>query len=144
MLSMMNRIKVVTSIIISTLIFISCSSGEDYYTPESVVEANAKYMNEEKYDEVMNTIYKDSPSYALSEVMIKKLFEIYDLNYNITSMKVIEDNDSEAKIEFTQITTKINGPEFKNNKATGIHSLKKDGDSWKIYSTEMTDIQPIN
>lgn len=144
MLSMMNLIKVVTSIIFLTLIFISCSSGEDYYTPESVVEANAKYMNEEKYDEAMNTIHKDSPSYPASEIMIKQLFERYDLNYKIVSMKVIEDNNSEAKIEFVQITTKLNGPEFKNNKATGIHRLKKDGDSWKIYSTEMTDIQPIN
>jgi len=141
---MMNLIKVVTSIIFLTLIFISCSSGEDYYTPESVVEANAKYMNEEKYDEAMNTIHKDSPSYPASEIMIKQLFERYDLNYKIVSMKVLEDNNSEAKIEFVQITTKLNGPEFKNNKATGIHRLKKDGDSWKIYSTEMTDIQPIN
>ena len=144
MLNMMNRIKVVTSIIFSTLIIISCSNNEDYYTPESVVEANAKYMNEEKYDEAMNTIHKDSPSYPASEIMIKQLFERYDLNYKIVSMKVLEDNNSEAKIEFVQITTKLNGPEFKNNKATGIHRLKKDGDSWKIYSTEMTDIQPIN
>ncbi len=144
MLSMMNLIKVVTSIIFLTLIFISCSSGEDYYTPESVVEANAKYMNEEKYDEAMNTIHKDSPSYPASEIMIKQLFERYDLNYKIVSMKVLEDNNSEAKIEFVQITTKLNGPEFKNNKSTGIHRLKKDGDSWKIYSTQMTDIQSIN
>jgi hypothetical protein len=137
---------IVSKIIVLFFIFfiVSCSSGEDYYTPESVIEANAKYMNEENFDEVLNTIYKDSPSYALSEVMIKKLFEIYDLNYNITSMKVIEDNDSEAKIEFTQITTKINGPEFKNNKSTGIHTLKKDGDSWKIFSTKMNDVQILN
>ena len=144
MLNMMNRIKVVTSIIFSTLIIISCSNNEDYYTPESVVEANAKYMNEEKYDEAMNTIHKDNPSYPASEIMIKQLFERYDLNYKIVSMKVLEDNNSEAKIEFVQITTKLNGPEFKNNKATGIHRLKKDGDSWKIYSTQMTDIQSIN
>lgn len=123
------------------ILMVSCSSGEDYYTPESAVEANLKYMNEEKFDEAMNTIYKDSPSYPASEIMIKQIFQHYDLNYKIVSMKVIEDNDSEAKIEFIQITTKINGPEFKNNKATGIHTLKKDGDSWKIYSTEMKDIQ---
>ena len=121
MLNMMNRIKVVTSIIFSTLIIISCSNNEDYYTPESVVEANAKYMNEEKYDEAMNTIHKDNPSYPASEIMIKQLFERYDLNYKIVSMKVLEDN-----------------------KSTGIHRLKKDGDSWKIYSTQMTDIQSIN
>jgi hypothetical protein len=131
-------------VLLIPVFIISCSSGEDYYTPESVIEANLKYMNEEKYDEAMNTIHKDSPSYPASEIMIKQLFERYDLNYKIVSMKVLEDNNSEAKIEFVQITTKINGPEFKNNKSTGIHRLKKDGDSWKIYSTQMTDIQSIN
>ena len=124
--------------------FISCSNGEDYYTPESVIEANAKYMNEEKFDEAMNTIHKDSPAYPATESMLKQLFERYDLNYKVVSMKVTEETDLEAKIEFVQITSKLKGPEFKNNKATGIHTLKKDGDSWKIYSTEMTDVQFLN
>jgi hypothetical protein len=131
-------------VLLISVFMISCSTGEDYYTPESVVEANAKYMNEEKYDETMNTIHKDCPSYPTSEIMIKKLFELYDLNYEIVSMKVLEDNDSEAKIEFTQITKKLNGPEFKDNKSTGIHTLKKDSDSWKIFSTKITDVQPLN
>lgn len=124
--------------------FISCSNGEDYYTPESVIEANAKYMNEEKFDEAMNTIHKDSPAYPATESMLKQLFDRYDLNYKVVSMKVTEETDLEAKIEFVQITSKLKGPEFKNNKATGVHTLKKDGDSWKIYSTEMTDVQFLN
>jgi hypothetical protein len=122
----------------------ACSSKEEYSTPEAVIEANAKYMNEEKFDKVMNTIYKDSPSYSASEIMIKQIFERYDLNYKIVSMKVLEEKDSDAKIEFTQITKKIKGPDFKNNRSTGIHTLKKDGDSWKIYSTEMTNVQFLN
>lgn len=131
------------SILLSLCVF-ACSSEEDYYTPESVVEANVKYMNEEKYEEAMNTIHKDSPAYQVSDTMIKQLFDMYDLNYKIASMKVLEHNDSKAKIEFVQITTKLKGPEFKNNQSRGIHTLKKDGDSWKIYSTEMTDFKLLN
>ncbi len=131
------------SILLSLCVF-ACSSEEDYYTPESVVEANVKYMNEEKYEEAMNTIHKDSPAYQVSDTMIKQLFDMYDLNYKIVSMKVLEHNDSKAKIEFVQITTKLKGPEFKNNQSRGIHTLKKDGDSWKIYSTEMTDFKLLN
>ena len=133
--------KKILALISLVLITYNCSNQENYYTPESVVEANIKYMNEEKFDKVMNTIDKDSPSYPTSETMIKQIFKLYDLNYKITSMKLIEDDDSEAKIEFTQMTTKINGPKFKNNKSAGIHTLKKNGDSWKIYSTQMTDVQ---
>jgi hypothetical protein len=126
------------------VLFASCSIKEKYNMPEFVIEANAKYMNEENFDKVMNTIYKDGPSYQTSEMLIKKLFEVYDLNYKIVNMKVIEENNSEAKVEFAQITTKISGPEFKDNRSTGIHLLKKEGDSWKIYSTQITDIQYIN
>jgi len=127
--------------IIFLLTVVSCSSGEDYYTPESVVEANTKYMNEEKFDEAMNTIHKDSPAYPATESMLKQLFDRYDLDYKVISMKVIQETETDAKIEFVQITSKLTGPEFKNNKATGIHTLKKDGDSWKIYTTEMKDIK---
>jgi len=134
----MKKILVLITLVLTTS---NCSNRENYFTPESAVEANIKYMNEEKFDEVMNTIDKDSPSYSTSKTMIEQIFKLYDLNYKITNMKVIEDNDSEAKIEFTQITTKISGPKFKNNKSTGIHTLKKNGDSWKIYSTQMTDVQ---
>lgn len=140
---MITKIKF-SILTVSLLTLFACSSGEDYYTPESVIEANAKYMNEEKFDEAMSTIHKDSPAYPATESMLKQLFERYDLNYKVVSMKVTEETDLEAKIEFVQITSKLKGPEFKNNKATGIHTLKKDGDSWKIYSTEMTDVQFLN
>ncbi|MBE0538085.1 MAG: hypothetical protein IH620_00105 [Ignavibacterium sp.] len=125
------------------LLFASCSGKEKYEMPEFVIEANAKYMNEENLEKVMGTIYKDSPAYQTSEMLIEKLFEVYDLNYKIINIKVLEDNGSEAKVEFTQVTTKIKGPEFKNNRSTGIHLLKKEGDSWKIYSTQMKDVQYI-
>ena len=140
---MITKIKF-SILTVSLLTLFACSSGENYYTPESVIESNAKYMNEEKFDEAMNTIHKDSPAYPATESMLKQLFERYDLNYKVVSMKVTEETNVEAKIEFVQITSKLKGPEFKNNKATGIHTLKKDGDSWKIYSTEMTDVQFLN
>jgi len=128
-------------LIFATALFISCSSKEKYDMPEFVIEANAKYMNEENLEKVMGTIYKDSPAYQTSEMLIQKLFEVYDLNYKIIDMKVLEDNGSEAKVEFTQITTKISGPDFKDNKSTGIHLLKKEDDSWKIFSTQLNDVQ---
>jgi hypothetical protein len=139
-----NLFARILTVIFFIVVINACSNKEEYPTPESVIEANVKYMNEEKFDEAMNTIYKDSPSYPASEIMIKQIFERYDLNYKIVSMKVVEENDSDAKVEFVQVTTKLKGTDFKNNRATGIHTLKKDGDSWKIYGTEMTDIQFLN
>lgn len=89
----------------------------------------------------MSTIHPESPNYPAIESMAKLIFQRYDLVYTIESIKVLEENDSEAKVEFTQLTKKTKGPEFKDNRTTGIHTLRKDGDSWKIYSTEMKGIK---
>ena len=143
----MNKIKLTSGLaIISVLIFIisSCSSDKEYKTPEELIKANAAYMNEEDLEAVMTTVHPKSPSYPATESMAKQIFERYDLNYKIENIKVIEQNDKVAKVEFTQITTKIKGKDFKNNKATGIHTLRKDGDSWKVYSTEMTNVEFLN
>jgi len=139
-----SHLKIKSTLSLTLLFIIISCSTENYYTPESVIEANAKHMNEENFDAVMNTIHKDVPAFPATESMIKQLFDRYDLEYKIVGMKVSEENDTEAKVEFVQITNKLKGPEFKNNKATGIHTLKKDGDSWKIYSTKMTDVQFLN
>jgi len=124
-----------------TFLFLACSVNKSYTTPEAAIKANAEFMNEENFDGVMSTIHPESQSYKMTENLVKKIFETYDLSYKIEEIKVIEQKDEEAKVEFVQLTTKIKGPEFKNNRTYGIHTLKLDGDSWKIFSTEVTDLK---
>lgn len=71
----------------------------------------------------------------MTEKLVKKIFEVYDLNYKIEKLKVLEQYDNKSKVEFVQITTKLKGSDFKNNKTTCVHSIKMDGGSWKIFST---------
>ncbi len=140
----MNKIKIVGVLAVVSFIMIiitSCSSEKEYKTPEELIKANAAFMNEEDLEAVMTTVHSKSPNYPATEIMAKQIFERYDLNYKIENIKVLEQNDKEAKVEFTQITTKIKGKDFKNNKTTGIHTLRKEGDSWKVYSTEMTNVE---
>ncbi|MCX8104601.1 MAG: hypothetical protein N3D80_01860 [Ignavibacterium album] len=131
----------ISILFVITFIFSACLGKSDYVTPESAIESNAKFMNEEDFKGVMSTIHPQSPSYKMTENLVKKIFETYDLNYKIEKIKVLEQNDKEAKVEFVQLTTKLKGPEFKDNRTYGIHTLKLDGDSWKIFSTEVTDLK---
>ena len=140
----MKTMKKILALFTIVLISYSCSSEKEYKTPEELIKANAAYMNEEDLEAVMTTVHPKSPSYPATETMAKQIFERYDLNYKIENIKVLEQNDKEAKVEFTQITTKIKGKDFKNNKTTGIHTLRKDGNSWKVYSTEMTNVEFLN
>lgn len=138
------NLKSLLLFLVLSVLITNCSSKKGYYTPESLIKANAEFMNKEDLEGVMSTIHPESPSYALTESMAKLIFDRYDLKYEVENIKILEENDKEAKVQFTQVTTKIKGPEFKNNRASGIHLLKMDGESWKIYSTEMTKIDPLN
>ncbi|AFH50444.1 Hypothetical protein IALB_2741 [Ignavibacterium album JCM 16511] len=133
--------KFISFLFVIAIIFSGCSVKNNYSTPEYSIEANAKFMNEEDFDGVMSTIHPESPSYSTTEKLVKKIFDTYDLSYKLEKVKLIEKNGNEAKVEFVQLTTKIKGPEFKNNRTYGIHTLKLDGDSWKIFSTEVTDLK---
>jgi len=132
--------KILLMLFLPLFVIISCSSKPEYKTPEAVVKASTKYLNEENIESFMTTILTRSPYYHDIETNTKKTFEMYDLKYKIENIKVLEQSKGEAKVEFTQVTTKIKGPDFKNNKTTGVHILQKEGDSWKIYSTEMVDV----
>lgn len=135
-------VKNIISIFFITIFLIfACSADKNYSTPEATLEANAAFMNEENFEGVMSTIHPESQSYQMTENLVKKIFETYDLSYKLEKIKVLEQNDKEAKVEFIQLTTKIKGPDFKNNRTYGIHTLKLDGDSWKIFSTEVTDLK---
>jgi uncharacterized protein YchJ len=137
----LKKLILISFVLLSIISIVSCSSKKGYDTPEDLVNANADFMNQEDFDGVMSTIHPQSPSYEMTEKLVKKIFEVYDLNYKIEKIKVLEQNDKEAKVEFIQITTKLKGPDFKNNKTTGVHTLKMDGDSWKIFSTEVQDLE---
>lgn len=137
----MKKLILNSFVLLSIVFFVSCSSKKSYDTPEALVNANVDFMNQEDFDGVMSTFHPQSPSYEMTEKLVKKIFEVYDLNYKIEKLKVLEKNDNEAKVEFVQITTKLKGPDFKNNKTTGVHTLKMDDGSWKIFSTEVQDLE---
>jgi hypothetical protein len=140
-----NNLSIFIPIIIfSIFAFPDCGNNKYYSSPEEVIQANIEYMNAENLEGTMSTIHSDSPTFEITENLVKKIFDIYDLNYKIEKLKVISEDVQEAVVEFTQLTTKLKGPEFRNNRVTGKHIIKKDGDSWKIYSTKILNSEYLN
>lgn len=73
----------------------------------------------------------------------QKLAEIYDLSYVLEDIEVLEVNPTTAKVKVTQTTTKIDGPEFDDNRSTFIHNMVlKDGE-WKFESTEILSTEKM-
>jgi len=139
-----NLLIFISATIISSLIFLNCSNNKYYASPEEVIQANIDYMTTENLDGVMSTIHPESPSFKTTENLAKQLFKIFNLNYKIEKLEVTNENEQEATVNFIQLTTKISGPQFKNNRIQGVHIVRKDGDSWKLYSTKILNTEFLN
>ena len=139
-----NHIIFVLLLIVPILVFQNCSNDKYYSSPEEVIQANIDFMNTENIEGTLSTIHPDSPAFESTEKLIDQLFKVYDLNCKLEKLAVIDENNEEAVVNFTQVTTKLKGPKFKDTRIKGTHQLKKDGDSWKIYSTKILDTEFLN
>lgn len=137
------KIFLLPFLILSAIYFNGCSN-KGGSSPEEVIRINAKYMTEENLAGVESTIDPDSPDFEESKRLANLLFKTYDLKYEIESIEIIEQNDTEALVKFVQLTTKLNGPEFKDNRFTGIHTVRKTDNGWKIFATKQLNVKFLN
>jgi hypothetical protein len=92
----------------------------------------------------MSTIDHESDLYSSTEVFVEKLFELYDLQFIVEDLEIIEQTDEQAEVRFTQLTMKVKGPEFKNNRIKGNHYLRKSDGSWRILDTKILETDYLN
>lgn len=110
----------------------------------AVIDLQIKALNEENINVYMSTVSKSSPQYDLTQDLLSKLFQFYDVKYEINALEFVSISADEAKVRATQTTTKIQGPDFKDNKAVIIHILRKEQGEWKFYSSEVDSIDYVN
>jgi hypothetical protein len=143
----MKRFLILTStclLIFCLLTTFVALAGEEEAV-KAVIYANAKASEELNLKAYMDTLDPSSPDYRKSETAMGQLFEQcrqknYKFKYDVTSLEVVEIKDGAARVNFSQTTTKITGPDdFKNNMITGVHTLKKLGGKWKLVGTQVTD-----
>lgn len=108
--------------------------------PRIVIQENMRAANAEDIDAYMATIYPRTLVMAVTESTLKDLNERYDLSYRATNLQILEQDGKEARVSFVLTTTKIRGPAFQNNRATGVFILRKHEGRWKIYDQEIEKI----
>ena len=142
----MNRMFVVLfAFILASTSIPGCSQeAETPNDPISVVQENIKAMNDEDLDKTMATIDEQCASYDQTKQVAQRLFEIYDLKYELDSARVIMKTDEEARVECVQTTRKVRGPVFRDNKINFVHTLRKSDGYWKIYNSKVMKIDYLN
>jgi len=131
---------------ISILVINGCGSDKssEEQAVKDVIIKNTEAGNDEDVTAYINTMDKDNKNYEHLSDMMNTIFSTYDLNYQVKDMKVIELNNDEAKVQFVQITKKVKGPTFRDNRIEGVHILHKTDGEWKIYDTQIKKIDYLN
>ncbi len=102
------------------------------------VRRNVRLLQEKKIDEMMETIHPRSPAYEGTRTEITNLVKEYDLKCELAAVDVIGAKRGEVRVRFEQITERMKGGIAEpKTRLIGIHVLKKDGATWKIFDTEV-------
>jgi len=108
----------------------------------SVIYKNSRAFENKDLEKYMSTIHEESPYYVETKRMFEEFIDDgYEFKQEIKNIKVINKSDNEAKVEYYQITIKISGPSFNDNEIEAITTLRKSNGEWKIYTTEIGDIE---
>lgn len=116
----------------------------DRQSIRELVNKQFKALNEENIVAYMETVDKESPGYESTNNLLILSYQMFELKYELNSLEFVSISANEARVRMIQTTTKLKGPEFRNNKLTSINILKKRNGQWKMDSTETEKIEYLN
>ena len=106
------------------------------------MKTNVHAMAKRNVNLVLDTIHPESPLVESSKDMLTYIFARLQLRYTLQRIEVKEVKPGEAQVEVLQVTQKLSGnAAFRDNRIKLLHTLKRDGQKWKIYSSEALMIE---
>ncbi len=139
---------IVFVVLIAVVITAGCSSQkkeEEEEKLKAVISNNLAALQEENLEKYMATLHPESPGYAKMELICPQIFQVYDLAHNLVDVKVIDVSGKEARVRTVQEARRLSGPEnYRDNRSTMVHTLKKDQGEWKLYNTEQESMELID
>ena len=83
---------------------------------KAVLGKHIQAANDGDSKEFLATWDKSCSDYIQQAAVIEQSNKVYDLRYSLEQWKVIESNESKAKLLAVFCTQKIKGPQFRNNR----------------------------
>jgi ketosteroid isomerase-like protein len=109
-------------------------------TLKKVIEANAEAMNREDLEGAMKTIHPKSMNFESTKSGTENIFKTYDLRYAMLSYSFVGSDGEYATARVKQTTKKVAGPAFRDNTLEMMHVFRKDGASWKIWTSAVLEV----
>lgn len=106
------------------------------------IRANLAATEAGDIEAVLATIHPRSTAYAQTPKLLKELNAKFTLAYDLESAEVEKATADGIRVRFIQTTRKVAGDgDYPENRLEGVHLLKKDGEKWKIWSTQVLQVR---
>jgi len=109
---------------------------------KALVAENLRASQAADLPAILETIHPESMSRTQMAGVLKAL-SAYKFKYEAVSVRFIAMSDNYALIRVVQRTTRLAGPEFRDNEIDGIWALRQDGMAWKYWSQMALALRPL-
>lgn len=141
----MNRVIIIVAFLLAVVMTAGCPGKNaekealevEKVAIKAVLYNSVKSLQQESLEGYLDTVHPESPGYAKMKTVCPEIFKMYDLEHELVDVKVLDITGNEARVQTMQVARRLAGPEnFRNNRSTSIHTLKKYQGQWKVYETE--------
>lgn len=108
---------------------------------KDVVMANLAATEREDLDAVAATMHVDSMHREQTRRTLAPLFDRFDVKYELLDYEFVATSGEYAIARIRQRTTKVAGPDFRNNMIDNLLVFRKEGPGWKLWSQSVLEIE---
>ena len=120
---------------------IAGASSEVSDAVKKTLQANFDATQAENIEAIMSTMHSMSPNRVATEAQLPMLFQQYDLKYELEDYQFVALSGEYAIARVKQRTTKISGPEFRNNILDSFMIFRQENTQWKLWAQTILDIE---
>ena len=102
-------------------------------TLETVLKQNFAASEQKDVKGVMATLHTNSPVAAVTAEALTSLFETFELKYELLSFRLVGRDGEYAVARAEQKTTKVKGPDFKDNVIDSLYIFRTQDGKWRLW-----------
>ena len=108
------------------------------------IHENVHALEKKDVETVMATIHPDSPQFEGTREAVGEMFAKVDWKYTLSDLRIESATPEEVKVSYKQKMEKVGERgEFIDTIVEGIHTLRPDKGTWKIYKTLPTRVTDL-
>jgi hypothetical protein len=140
--SLQPVLRIFCTVFFCSLVFTACKNNED---PDltKVCYQQIEALNRGDVKAYMATMDETSPVFLATQETFGKLTAVYRLKAEIEDIEILSLENNRATVKIKQITKKVSGPEFMDNRSIFEHTLRKSGGTWKFVETKVIKVEKL-